>query len=170
MGCCLVCSCCNCWMDSYLHFYVRTIENANFKGDINITGSVDVAIRFRYKGYLQDSKILNNEKKTMVFNEPIILENAAPNGDGEEDKLMIEVWDVDTATADDMLAVGELELPTQYGVSTEGINVDLKKPDGGGEVIGTLSLAQIHFIKQKLRRYMGPCKCCCCCLEKGIEA
>merc|ERR1712003_603477 len=100
-----------------------------------------------YQSYVQDSKILKGEKGTMSFKEPLILENAEPEA---ECKLSIEVWDVDTATADDMLAIAEVSVPAGYG-----------------DNVGELVIDQLHFIKQKVRRYMGPCKCCCCRLSTG---
>merc|ERR1712154_655182 len=139
---------------------------ANFKGDMNIAGTVDVAIRIKYQSYVQDSKILKGEKGTMSFKEPLILENATPEA---EQKLIIEVWDVDTSTADDMLALAEVNVPHEYGENVGEQTIELKDPNSGS-VVGELVIDQLHFIKQKVRRYMGPCKCCCCCLETGVEA
>mmetsp|Transcript_5613 Transcript_5613/g.9412 ORF Transcript_5613/g.9412 Transcript_5613/m.9412 type:complete len:168 (+) Transcript_5613:140-643(+) len=166
MGVCASCCCMQCIMDSYLHLYVREISKANFKGDINIAGTVDVALRIKYEGWIQDSKILKDEKGTISFNEPIILENAKPN---PEAKLIIEVWDVDTTTADDILAIGEMDVPQNYGENQGETRVELKSPSGG-EIVGEILIDQLHFIKQKVRRYMGPCKCCCCCLDTGVVA
>eukprot|EP01083_Nonionella_stella_P284848 969699_1 len=165
MGCCQSCCCMNCIMDSYLHMYIREITKANFRGDINIMGTVDVSIRVKYQSYVQDTKILKGEKKTMSFNEPIILENASPD---PEQKLIIEVWDVDSASADDLLAIAEIDVPINFGENYGERKVELKDSKTG-EINGELVVDQLHFIKQKVRRYMGPCKCCCCCLETGQE-
>ena len=164
MGICASCCCLNCIMDSYLHIFIRQISKANFKGDINISGTVDVSIRVRYKSYIQDTKILKNEKKTMSFGEPIILENATPDPDA---KLILEIWDVDTATADDLLGVAEMELPSGYGQNQGETTVQIRNPKNN-DVCGEITVDQIHFIKQRVRRYMGPCKCCCCCLAQGV--
>lgn len=166
MGCCASCCCMQCIMDSYLHIFIREISKANFKGDINIMGTVDVAVRIKYQSYVQDSKILKGEKKTMSFNEPLILENARPDESGEE-KLIIEVWDVDTATADDLLAKAEMDVPTVYAENVGERKIELMDPKNG-QIVGEMVVDQTHFIKQKVRRYMGPCKCCCCCLEQGV--
>eukprot|EP01083_Nonionella_stella_P022789 63012_1 len=156
MGCCASCCCMNCIMDSYLHLFLREITKANFKGDINIMGTSDVSIRVKYQSYVQDSKILKGEKGTMSFNEPIILENASPE---PEQKLVIEIWDVDGTTADDLLAIAEVEVPVNYGENYGERTIELKDPKAG-TVCGALVVDQLHFIKQKVRRYMGPCKCC----------
>ena len=166
MGACASCCCMNCIMDSYLHVYIREISKANFKGDINIMGTVDCSIRIKYQSYIQDSKILKGEKKTMSFNEPLILENASVDESGES-KLIIEVWDVDTTTADDLLAIAEVDVPARYAENFGERRVELKDPKSG-QINGEIVVDQLHFIKQKVRRYMGPCKCCCCCLAQGV--
>merc|ERR1719471_2043723 len=101
----------------------------------------------------------------MSFKEPLILENASPE---PEQKLLIEVWDVDTTTSDDILATAEVTVPTEYGENVGEQTIELKNTEGS--VVGELVIDQLHFIKQKVRRYMGPCKCCCCCLNTGVEA
>eukprot|EP00483_Globobulimina_turgida_P008323 UN08340 len=113
---------------------------------------------------MQDSKILKGEKKTMFFGEPLILENASPD---PECKLILEIWDVDQASADDLLAIGEVDVPVNYGENYGERKVELKDPKSG-DINGELTIEQLHFIKQKVKRYMGPCKCCCCCLERGV--
>eukprot|EP01083_Nonionella_stella_P145787 457569_1 len=164
MGCCASCCCMQCIMDSYLHVYIRQISKAHFKGDPNIAGTVDVSIRIKYQSYQQDTKILTKEKKSMTFDEPLILENATPD---VEQKLLIEVWDVDTSSADDLLAIAEMEVPINYGENVAERRIELKDPQSG-EINGEMLIDQVHFIKQKVARYMGPCKCCCCCLETGV--
>merc|ERR1712083_366388 len=135
-------------------------------------GSVDAFIRIKYDGYQQDSKILKNETKSMSFKEPLILENAAPASKEElkEDKenlkrLVFEIWDADTVTSDDLLAQAVVEVPAEYGTNIGETTVDMMDKDG--KVVGKLTIDQLHFIKQKLRRYNGPCKCLMCCMSSG---
>eukprot|EP00484_Ammonia_sp_Unknown_P016967 CAMPEP_0197043998 /NCGR_PEP_ID=MMETSP1384-20130603/20157_1 /TAXON_ID=29189 /ORGANISM="Ammonia sp." /LENGTH=115 /DNA_ID=CAMNT_0042475379 /DNA_START=73 /DNA_END=416 /DNA_ORIENTATION=+ len=112
MGACASCCCMECIMDSYLHVQIRNISKANFKGDINISGTSDVCVKIKWQSYQQDTDIHKGEKGSIFFNEPLILENAEPN---TEEKLRIEVWDVDKATADDLLAYAEVPMPENYG-------------------------------------------------------
>jgi len=155
-------------MDSYLHIFIRQIQDGKFRGaDLNLAGTVDISLRIKLQGKAQDTKICKGEIKSVSFNEPLILEDVEP--DGGESKLEIEVWDVDTSTADDLLAVAELTLPDRYALNVGETTIALKHPSKG-DIIGTLIVDQIHFVKQKVRRYMGPCKCCCCCLEKGVDS
>jgi len=159
MGNCLKgCCCYSCFLDSYLHIYVRDIKNFNVKSDINISGTNDLYVRITYQGIIQDTKVLNGEKSTAAFDEAIILENAVPSGGA--DKLLIEVYDRDTATSDDKLATAEIELPPDYGQNHGEKAHPLHRE---GKECGTITLDQVHFIKQKLIRYTGPCKCFCCC-------
>merc|ERR1712212_973172 len=81
-----------------------------------------------------------------------ILENAEPN---PEDMLIIEVWDVDQTTADDLMAVAEIPVPTTYGENVGEQKIELKDPETK-QVNGEMVIDQLHFIKQKVRRYMGP--------------
>eukprot|EP01084_Bolivina_argentea_P207376 353825_1 len=168
MGGCISCCCMNCIMDSYLHLYIRDITNTHFqKGDINISGARDIAVRVCYQGYVQDSKIINNEVKSIAFNEPIIIENGRPS---TTDELKIEVYDVDQCTADDLLGIAIIPLPVKYGENIGERQYDIKAPGYSTETVGKIRIDHIHFIKQKIVRYMGPCKCFCCCLETGEDA
>ena len=110
---------------------------------------------------------MKGERGSVSFREPIILENAKPPTDPKTQKLRLELFDVDTTTADDLLGVAEVDVPTKYAENIGENDYDLFKPDGSKK-IGTVTLDQMHFIKQKLRRYTGPCKCCCFCMEKGV--
>jgi len=159
-------------LDSYLHVFIREITECTLKGDVNLTGTVDAFIRIRYDGYQQDTKILKNETKSMSFKEALILENAKPATDEElkEDtentkKLVFEIWDADTVTKDDLLATAVMDVPKEYHENVGETTIDMV--DNDGKVVGKLTIDQVHFIKQKLRRYTGPCKCLCCCLDMG---
>lgn len=106
---------------------------------------------------------MKGEKGSISFREPIILENARPG----QSKLRIELYDVDTATADDFLGICEIDVPEYYSKSIGEKDYKFFTEDGSKQ-IAILALDQIHFIKQKLRMYRGPCKPCCCCLNTGI--
>jgi len=169
------CGCMGCILDSYLHVFIREITECSLKGDVNLTGSIDAFIRIKYDGYKQDTKILKNETKSMSFKEPLILENAEPPTKEElqedtenEKKLVFEIWDADSITADDLLATAVMEVPMEFGVNVGETTLDLM--DKEGKVVGKLTIDQLHFIKQKLRRYNGPCKCCCFCMASGERA
>jgi hypothetical protein len=151
-------------MDSYFHIYIVGLENTKFKGDINFSQSADLCIRIKYMGFVQDSKVLANEKGSAMFREPLILENAEPDPTGES-KLVIEIYDYDTITSDDFLAYCQVEIPTEYATNFDDRRIQLLSPNG--EECGTIVMDQIHFIKQKVRRYRGACKCLCCCLISG---
>ena len=159
----------NCLMDSYLHLNIRDIRDTNFqKGDINISGTRDISIRVQFQGCLQDTKICKSERSTIAINEPIILENAKPSTKNDE-SLLLQVWDVDTCTNDDLLGVATINLPVEYGRNFGEQEYEIRSPKNQA-VVGIITIDQIHFIKQKTVRYMGPCKCCCCgCLELGSE-
>jgi Ca2+-dependent lipid-binding protein len=98
------------------------------------------------------------KKNSAAFDEAIILENATPIN---TDKLVLEVFDKDSVTSDDKLASAQIEMPKTYGENMGERTYDLMH---NGNKCGTITIDQVHFIKQKLIRYTGPCKCCCCCL------
>ncbi|ETO13806.1 hypothetical protein RFI_23564 [Reticulomyxa filosa] len=137
------------------YFNVLHTQNLKFKCVCVIK---DLYVRIIYQGIIQDTKVLNGEKNTAAFDEPIILENAVPN---TTEKLHLTIFDRDTATADDVLASAEVTLPGDYGQNQGETQIPLMR---NGSQCGTITLDQVHFIKQKLIRYTGPCKCCCCCL------
>eukprot|EP00483_Globobulimina_turgida_P011225 UN11246 len=166
MGVCVSCCCMNCMMDSYLHLNIRAITDTNFqKGDINISGSRDISVRVYYQGFSQDSKILNSELKTIAINEPLIIENGTPSSN---DELKVEIYDVDQCTPDDLLGIAMIQIPIKYGENIGEHQYDVKAP-GNSQTVAKISIDQIHFIKQRLVRYKGPCKFCCCCLEVGED-
>ena len=158
-SCCASCKCCSCLLDSYLHIYIREITDCSLKGDMNLARSIDAYLRIKYDGYRQESKILKNETASMSFKEPLILENASPPNEndlrasGDEYKLVIELWDADTVTGDDYKARAVVTVPTGYGDTIGETTVDLLDKDN--EVCGKLTVDQMHFIKQKLKRYGG---------------
>jgi len=145
---------------------IDDISELNVRGDINIAGTNDVFLRCKYGHILQDSKIMKNETGSVAFREPIILENAEPT---IKQMLIIEVWDADTVTNDDLLGICEFKVPDVFAREIGETQCDIKSPNGD-KVIGKLRISQIHFIKQKLRMYRGPCKPCCCCLETGVDS
>jgi len=164
----------SCILDSYLHVYIREITECTLKGDVNLTGSVDAFVRIKYDGYQQDTKILKNETKSMSFKEPLILENASPPTKEElkedtedEKKLVFEIWDADTVTKDDLLARAVVDVPERFGENIGETTVDMMDKDG--KLVGKLTIDQLHFIKQKLRRYNGACKCLCPCMSSGVR-
>jgi hypothetical protein len=163
----------NCLMDSYLHLYIRDIKKLNIRADLNIRGTNDITCRVQFQGWVQDTKICRNEAGTTAFDEPIILENARPAHDQKQNMLIVSVYDFDTMSGDDKLCEAYIPLPMDYG-KTVGVQDHELKRNGNpndpkmGETVGTITIEQIHFIKQKVRRYMGPCKpCFACCCETG---
>ena len=165
MGCCVSCCCMNCILDSYLHINIRDIRNTDFtKGDFNIAGTRDICVRAIYQSCSQDTKIFTTEIATISINEPIILEDCKPSDDDE--MLRLEVYDVDNCTADDLLGIATIKLPTESGRNLGEQEHEIKSPKNN-EIVGLISVDQIHFIQQKTVRYTGPCKTCCCCLELG---
>jgi len=154
-------------MESYLHIFITdlsfTDKNAA-KGDINLGGKSDYYFRINYNGYIQDTKILKDESGSVAFNEPLILEDASPATDEKQSELTMTLMDWDgTMTSDDFICEGKLKVPMAYEADVAQ-KVSLIK---NGKEIGSVSVAQVHFIKQKVRRYTGACKVCCCCLNTG---
>eukprot|EP01083_Nonionella_stella_P038428 104556_1 len=169
MGSCASCSCMHCFMDSYLHLRIRNITNAHWKGagfDDELTG-FDLCITVKYQGYQQDSKIVSNERGSIVFCEPIIIENGTPPEPGDELRLI--VYEVDHHSADDFLGEAIVKVPLRYGNELANSSEQTCDVRRGNEVVARITVDQLHFIKQKVRRYKGPCKCLCCCFHIGYD-
>eukprot|EP01083_Nonionella_stella_P083053 229469_1 len=165
---CASCCCMQCIMDSYLHLRIRDITKTNWQAggisDKSAFGGPDISVRIIYQGYIQDTKMINNDLKSVVLNEPIIIENGRPS---PHDTLRLQIFDVDQYSSDDLLGEVVVPLPEAYG---EDIGEQRCDVTYNGQVVAQISIDQIHFIKQKVRRYQGPCKCLCCCLEVGLDA
>ena len=66
---------------------------------------------------------------------------------------------------DDMY--NRIPVPSKYAESIGEREYEIKAVNH--HCVGKIGIDQIHFIKQKVRRYRGPCKCLCCCLEDGQD-
>jgi len=165
MGCVFSsCICCTPCLNSYLHVYVRSIDQLTVKGDtfsLDRAGG-DLYIRITYRGQSQSTRILRNSDHDAVFNEGLILNNCYPSSNGSK-TITIELIDYDCITGDDVLGICHIEPPTSYGLNNDGKKYRLIGQDGS--VTARLKIDQLHFIHEKLNRYTGPCKilCCCCC-------
>jgi len=165
MGCIFSsCICCAPCLNSYLHVYIRSIDQLTKKGDtfsIDSAGG-DLYIRVSYRGQSQSTRILRDSDHDAVFHEGLILNNCHPHNDGA-DTVTFELIDYDTITGDDVLGVCHIEPPTDYRLNMGEKKFKLIGKDGS--VIARLRVDQVHFIHEKLNRYTGPCKmlCCCCC-------
>jgi hypothetical protein len=140
--------CCCCCDHSYLHVYIRSINNLKIKPDLDNEYG-DLYIRVTYKGVKQSSDIIFDCDKTEMISNGIILDNCYPNCDGNETILM-ELIDYDMITRDDVLGVCHIEAPREYGR-----NMGEKKYrffDSDGKCVGTVTMDQIHFIKKNKKR------------------
>lgn len=163
-SCCSSCICGSCCLNSYLHVYIRSVDNLNKKGDLFSFDKAggDLYVRVNYQGQKQSTRILHDSDHDAVFEEGLIINNCYPHCEGSH-TLTFELIDHDTMTGDDVLGVCHIEVPTAYG-----LNMNEKKYKfigKEGDVIARLRIDQVHFIHEKLNKYTGPCKifCCLCC-------
>ena len=165
MGCIFSsCICCTPCLNSYLHVYVRSIDQLNKKGDTFSCDRAggDLYVRVGYKGQHQSTRILHDSDHDAVFNEGLILNNCNPHCEGAH-TITFELIDYDSMTGDDVLGVCHVEAPTAYGLNMS--EKKFKFIGKEGDVIARLRVDQVHFIHEKLNKYRGPCKilfCCCC--------
>jgi len=165
MGCIFSsCICCTPCLNSYLHVYVRSIDQLNKKGDTFSCDRAggDLYVRVSYKGQHQSTRILRDSDHDAVFNEGLILNNCNPHCEGAH-TITFELIDYDSMTGDDVLGVCHVEAPTAYGLNMS--EKKFKFIGKEGDVIARLRVDQVHFIHEKLNKYRGPCKilfCCCC--------
>lgn len=171
-------------MDSYLHVYVRSIEldkKAVRDADSNIGGTADVYCEVIWGNWRQITTVSGEERGGITETEPIILENAEPDDKVANGTLVIQVWDSDNTSSDDFIAAARIEprdpnnndIPLYYGQNLGERKYELwNNPEGmkgKGDMVGHITLDQIHFIKQKLMPYRG-CKFQCCCCDSNAPA